>query len=32
MSVKYTLKEAAEIIELTIEQLKTAIKDKKLKA
>lgn len=32
MSVRYTLKEAAEIIELTIEQLKTAIKDKKLKA
>ena len=32
MPVKYTLKEAAEIIELTIEQLKTAIKDKKLKA
>jgi hypothetical protein len=32
MSVKYTLKEAAEIIELTTEDLKTAIKDKKLKA
>ena len=32
MSVKYSLKEAAEIIEVTGEQLKTAIKDKKLKA
>lgn len=32
MPVKYTLKEASEIIELTVEQLKTAIKDRKLKA